>query len=180
MLRQMITWQNGMADDFTVRAAKPEDAEAVLRLTASVRKATYAALIPAGERANFASILAINPENIEKWRHKIVKSTEQPTENIAKVVIKNGKVVGFYGARIKNGLLHIQNLYIDQALQGQGLGGRLLNEGIAANSGLPVELYVLVNNETAVGFYKRHGFRVTGESNKKFYGASRYVMKRHS
>lgn len=163
--------------DFTIRPAQPEDAEAALCLAASVRGATYKTLIPAEQRTDFMGILKVNQGNIEKWRRKIEKSILRPDKNITKVLVKSDKVVGFYGARIQNGLLHIQNLYIDQALQGRGLGGRLLNEGINATPDLAVELYVLAKNKGAIAFYEQNGFRVVGKYDKKFYGAPRYIMK---
>jgi ribosomal protein S18 acetylase RimI-like enzyme len=54
--------------------------------------------------------------------------------------------------------LFLSGLAVDPAFQGRGIGGALLEAGIARDSSLPVVL--LTNSERNVGFYERRGFEV--------------------
>jgi len=60
----------------------------------------------------------------------------------------------------------IQSVRVIEALQGQGIGSRLLDlcESLVREQKHPqVSLAVAVDNEGAKRLYERHGFRVTGE-----------------
>jgi ribosomal protein S18 acetylase RimI-like enzyme len=54
--------------------------------------------------------------------------------------------------------LFLSGLAVDPVLQGRGIGGALLDAGVARDPRLPVVL--LTNSERNVGFYERHGFEV--------------------
>ena len=90
--------------------------------------------------------------------------------------IKNTYV---YDDGIVRGLLmvrgdEIEKLYVEPALQSQGVGAALLEYAV---SKLGAQwLWALEKNERALRFYKRHGFVPTGE--RKFEdGTTQYLVK---
>ena len=68
------------------------------------------------------------------------------------VALCKGAVVGFMGMTD----LHIDSLFIDPDLTGQGLGRQFIAR--ARRKGRPITVDVNEQNEGAVGFYKRVGF----------------------
>lgn len=74
------------------------------------------------------------------------------------VAERRGEPVGFAGTA--DGKLEM--LFVDAACRGQGIGGALLEHAIAEHGVSAVD--VNEQNEQAVGFYARAGFRVTGRS----------------
>ena len=63
-----------------------------------------------------------------------------------------------------NGSL-IEDLYVLPEKQKQGNGTKLLQFAIEKCVGIPT-LWILENNRNALGFYEKHGFRLTGRSNR--------------
>jgi len=72
-------------------------------------------------------------------------------------VYDDGVVKGF--VRVNGD--QIEKLFIEPALQGQGIGAQLL-EFAAVQKGARW-LWALEKNVRAIAFYKKHGFRTTGE-----------------
>ncbi|MBM3946403.1 MAG: GNAT family N-acetyltransferase, partial [SAR202 cluster bacterium] len=78
---------------------------------------------------------------------------------------------------------HLYSIVIDPALQGRGLGGRLLAaaEGAVARRGArTVALETRVDNAAAIALYERRGYRRTGLL-RRFYadGADALQMRKH-
>lgn len=55
----------------------------------------------------------------------------------------------------------IKKLFVEPALQGRSIGGKLLDHAVAALEAR--FLWALEKNEKAIAFYERHGFRPTGD-----------------
>lgn len=72
-------------------------------------------------------------------------------------VYDDGLVKGFI--RIKD--KEVEKLFVEPVLQGNAIGAELLSYAIE-EMGVNF-LWALEKNERAISFYKRHGFRVTGE-----------------
>jgi ribosomal protein S18 acetylase RimI-like enzyme len=64
-----------------------------------------------------------------------------------------GTIVGFIAVSGE----WVEQLYLDPAWTGRGIGGQLLGHATAARS--VVKLYCFQNNTSARRFYERHGFR---------------------
>lgn len=84
-----------------------------------------------------------------------------------------------YDDGIVKGLVHIENdeiceLYVDHFFQSQGVGGRLID--FAVHEHAARKLWVLEKNPRAIAFYRRHGFRCTGER-KQNPGTSEFLAK---
>ena len=84
-----------------------------------------------------------------------------------------------YDDGVVKGFLHyggdeVRRLYVEPALQGQGIGAALLEYAIRE---LHVSrLWALEKNERAIAFYARHGFRPNGER-KLEEGTDEYLIR---
>lgn len=77
------------------------------------------------------------------------------------------------------GLIHIEGknvkeLYVDTFFQGEGIGGELIDFAIKEFEA--DNLWVLEKNSTAIEFYQKHGFVLTGER-KLEKGTTEYIVK---
>lgn len=77
------------------------------------------------------------------------------------------------------GLIHIEGknvkeLYVDTFFQGEGIGGELIDFAIKEFEA--DNLWVLEKNSTAIEFYQKHGFVLTGER-KLEKGTPEYIVK---
>nr|WP_246674602.1 GNAT family N-acetyltransferase [Mesorhizobium sp. B4-1-3] len=92
------------------------------------------------------------------------------------VAIADGRIVGF----IAIGGEWVEQLYLDPAWTGQGIGSRLLAQ---ATTGMPVvKLHCFQANTGARRFYERHGFRAEafgdGSTNEEGLPDVLYVLRR--
>ncbi len=84
-----------------------------------------------------------------------------------------------YDDGIVKGLIHIEGneiveLYVDHFFQGQGIGTALIEYAIEQ---FPITcLWVIEKNIDAIGFYKAHGFHLTG-TKKIEEGTAEYIVK---
>ena len=83
-----------------------------------------------------------------------------------------------YDDEFVKGMIHvdeerIQELYVDFFFENQGIGGKLLD--FACQKGGRY-LWVLEKNESAIRFYERHHFRLTGEKQPEE-GTEEYIVK---
>jgi len=132
----------------TIRPARPEDSEAILRVhSASVRETC-------GPR--------YAPEVIESWcRVKSAEDYERDMTSPGQIVLiaeVDGEAIGF--ARLDIASVEIAALYVDPRGQGSGVGRALLErmEQTCIDRQLgSVNLNATLN---AVGFYERMGFEV--------------------
>jgi putative acetyltransferase len=65
---------------------------------------------------------------------------------------------------------HIENLYIDPAAQGRGVGAQLVAAVEARVPARPLTLRCLHANPEARRFYERHGFRVVRDEVIRYHG----------
>lgn len=83
-----------------------------------------------------------------------------------------------YDDEFVKGMIHvdgerIQELYVDSFFENQGIGGKLLD--VACQKGGRY-LWVLEKNESAIRFYEKHYFRMTGERQLEE-GTEEYIIK---
>lgn len=57
---------------------------------------------------------------------------------------------------------HMEVLFVDPAFHGQGIGAALLRHGLSLHPAMTTD--VNEQNDQAIGFYERMGFRRTGRS----------------
>jgi len=143
-----------------LRAARPDDLDAVATLFLACWRVSYAGVLPdavvalfdeAGARALWqralesplpgsSGIVAEGPDGVAG----IIRLGTDPDEPVAG---------------------HVFSLYVDPAAQGLGIGGRLLREAMRQfhDAGrTEATLWVFAANAAARGFYARHGFLPDG------------------
>ena len=84
-----------------------------------------------------------------------------------------------YDDGIVKGLIHIEDgeiceLYVDHFFQREGVGAKLIE--FAVNEHTARSLWVLEKNHRAIAFYRRHGFKSSGER-KLQPGTPEYITK---
>ena len=93
-------------------------------------------------------------------------------ENKVTVVLDSGRIVGVLVAWIEDEAVYVDNIAIDPASQGAGIGCELLDVAaeFAKTAGLGrVWLYTNALMQNNIGYYERRGFVVTGRRLDKGY-----------
>ncbi len=107
-------------------------------------------------RLNFYPIFRYDPFYFEELQVPTRMEYYRPLLN-ALWVYDDGVVKGFFHAEGRE----LKKLFVEPVLQGQAIGAALLEHAVSA---LQVShLWALEKNTRAIAFYKRHGFRVTGQ-----------------
>ena len=79
----------------------------------------------------------------------------------------DGQMAGILQADHKNGIFWLGHLVVDPTFRGKGVAQKLLkyylNEGVIAKCN-QFQLWVIKDNEAAVGLYKKHGFNYLNKS----------------
>ena len=87
-----------------------------------------------------------------------------------RIVTLEGKDIGWIQTQIDDRTVNLCQFYIAPEIQRRGIGGVVLKQLLAEarKRGKDVTLSVMKGNR-ALGFYRRHGFRVTHEDRYKFH-----------
>lgn len=87
-------------------------------------------------------------------------------------IFRDSQKVGYYRFHPVDEKMELDDTYIFQPYQNQGIGSEVIRKCIA-EAGSPIFLYVFIQNTKAVSLYKKLGFQIT-ETIK----GSRYIMER--
>lgn len=101
-------------------------------------------------------------EGIVQWREFIAAENRQPDLLFCRVVRSGTEIVGVLCGR-RGEVVTLGPMYLLNHVQGQGLGARLMTEFLSWAGAAPICLWVTDYNDSAVRFYQRHGFMITGE-----------------
>lgn len=146
-----------------VRAALPEDLPAVALVRALTWQAAYAGMVDDAELRTLA-----DPDAVAAWAER-ARTMAGTTYAVAEL---DGEVVGFAAYGAERGEVpspwrgEVYALYVLPQHWRSGAGSALMHgvlDELAENGFDHVTLWVLVGNERAIGFYRRHGFHETGE-----------------
>ncbi|MEP0520886.1 MAG: GNAT family N-acetyltransferase [Hyphomicrobiales bacterium] len=102
------------------------------------------------------SLEAVGRFDPDRARARFLKSFEPEATTR---ILKAGRLVGFFALKRKSDYLLLDHLYIDDDLQGIGLGSQVMKlaKAQANEASLPIELCAL-KGSAANGFYEGHGF----------------------
>jgi ribosomal protein S18 acetylase RimI-like enzyme len=113
----------------------------------------------------------IHPHPLSRWRKRL-----RAFHRKARVVVaKRNRRICAVMIYFPNGF--IDQLWIDPACQGQGLGTKLIQYA-ERKTGQPAHLYCWVINRPALEFYKRKGFVICGRKKHPYFPSNLYVMKK--
>ena len=146
-----------MSDDYLLRQARPDDAEAIAALHAESWRSAYQGLVPdefLGDR--------LDVERLQAWRDRF--SAEDASRRIILLAVSGELLIGFTcvlaDAEPSHGPL-LDNLHVKPAWRGRGIGARLLRESRdwvrRAAPGQPMHLWVIEGNVDARAFYRSQG-----------------------
>jgi ribosomal protein S18 acetylase RimI-like enzyme len=152
----------------TVRAATPDDAEAIADVQIRGWQWAYDGLMPADR---LAGLEVTRPERIGRWRR--ILTDLDPCAFVA--LDAEGRVVGFVIAstyredqdesRPVDGVGEVHAIYVYREVAGMGAGRALMDAAVNSltDRGLnPIRLWVLEANTRARRFYERYGFALDG------------------
>lgn len=106
-----------------------------------------------------------NPHAIKKEYKKLVLEELKENPDLSFVAIIGEKVVGYVLADIHNGEAVLEDIAISEKLQGRGIGKRLLDKELMALKHKKVKTVraeVHYKCASAIPFYYKHNFRITG------------------
>ncbi|MFZ3470357.1 GNAT family N-acetyltransferase [Streptomyces sp. 4.24] len=150
--------------DHQIELPQPDDAAPVGRMQLRAWLQTYpnevAGIDEAWIREHRGSAATV--EGIAQWREFIEKAVRQPDLFFCRVVRSGAEVVGVLCGR-RDEVVTLGPMYLLNEAQGQGVGGRLMDEFLAWAEDAPMYLWVTGYNARAIRFYERYGFRTTGE-----------------
>lgn len=114
-------------------------------------------LLEIWHRAVLATHDFLSPEDVETLYCQ-VRDLYLDAVTISVYLLDDRSVAGFIGL----GERHVEMLFVDPQLHGQGIGSRLLDDARARLGDLTVD--VNEQNPAAHDFYRRYGFRDIGRS----------------
>lgn len=140
-----------------IRPATDDDLAAVSALLAETWHATYDGIYG---RERVADITA-------SWHapEALAKGVAKPDHRFL-VAVEGGRIAGTISiGKACGGGVTLDRLYVHPSAQGQGLGRKLLDAGLGAfPADAEVTLEVEPANASAILFYERNGFAVTGRT----------------
>jgi L-phenylalanine/L-methionine N-acetyltransferase len=155
-----------MSEKITVRAALPEDADAIFAI-ASLPKVRH-------------GTLQMPYQSRDVWRERLSKSEEGHHRLVAEV---DGQVLGLAGLHVvvtprRRNVGEI-GMMVHDDFQGQGIGRALLDAMLdLADNWLDlhrIELQVYTDNAPAIHLYESHGFVIEGTHRKFAFRDGEYV-----
>jgi ribosomal protein S18 acetylase RimI-like enzyme len=150
----------------TVRAARPDDAEEIVRINVSGWRTAYVGIVP----DDVLAAMAVT-DRAERYRDRLCQPG--PFENL--VVLERDRVLGYVALGpyrvdqrdviLSNRIGEVVAIYVDPPRWGTGAGRALMDAALLrlAERGFEsVRLWVLANNSQARRFYERAGFAPDG------------------
>lgn len=139
---------------FNVRSAEVSDAQEIASIHVNSWKSAFKGLMP--ER--YINSYTLDQRNTE-WLNVLGSNSEHVI-----VAEKENSLVGFLSFNNKSiDTLELSKLYLCPSIYSKGVGYLLMKqfENSAKASGInQLSLYVLDNNQAAIKFYSKHGFKL--------------------
>lgn len=131
-----------MSNSPSFRRATQSDAEALTQVYLSSRK-------------KFVSFAPIphSDEAVYQWIRNVMIPNNQVT-----LVEQDDKIIGMMALLTEEGMGWIEQLYVHPDFVGCGIGTKLI-ERAKVELASPIRLYTFQQNQDAIRFYERHGFK---------------------
>jgi RimJ/RimL family protein N-acetyltransferase len=144
-----------LPEGVSIRRAEPADAEALAHLHVDVWDDAYTGLMPQGILDDRRAKV---DERVKRWQEILAQT--RPTW----VAVGRDGLIGFAGAgpardNDMDDLPELYALYVRSSYWGTGVGYAMFEQVVGDRAAY---LWVLANNERAIGFYERQGFRLDG------------------
>jgi ribosomal-protein-alanine N-acetyltransferase len=100
----------------------------------------------------------------EKYRKHILDELKE-NPDLSFVAVENGRVVGYVQAEVRNDQAVLEDIAVAKEYQGKGIGKQLLNKELKVlkrKSARTVLAEVHYKCASAIPFYYKHNFRITG------------------
>lgn len=134
-----------------IRHATPADAALLQALQVASWQDAYAGLLPADWlRDRYPALCGAN------WHQALA---EMPP-GVVLLAEDAGRPLGLISVWLRDGAAHVDSLHIMPGMRGQGIGARLLGDGLACLAALGARgarLTIIEGNTGALRFYQRHG-----------------------
>jgi diamine N-acetyltransferase len=149
---------NENVEKVKIRKAKDHEAPEIKELLSIVWDDTYKDIIP----KKIIDEIKSSWHSLQNIRNQIIDKN-----TIFNIAEKNNRIVGILTAIEKDNKYYLNRLYVLPGFQRKGIGKKLLNNLISANSVKEIELEVEEENENGIGFYIKEGFIRIGTIKEK-------------
>jgi GNAT superfamily N-acetyltransferase len=147
-----------------VREATPEDAEAIVSVTAEGWRQGYREIVAPEKLASLP---------IERWRHQVGVGLRRPVDDSFTYVAEiDGEFAGYCyvaapsrEARLDREVAELVAMYVDPGRWREGVGRALMGAVLGRLEDMQygeAVLWTFKENERAIAFYERHGWRRDG------------------
>jgi len=148
-----------------VRRATPDDTDAIVAVTAAGWRTAYRGIVALDRLAELP---------LDRWHHEVHVGLRRPVEDAFSLVAEiDGRFAGycFVAAPSRERELgptvaELVAIYVEPERWGQGAGSALLGAAMDRLAELPYDevfLWTFKENEQAIRFYERHGWRRDGD-----------------
>ena len=162
-----------------VRLARQTDCPAMYAIKIAAHAGSiYQSLIPEESRAKFLRHYTWSPSGEKDFTEYILAKIKDPSV-VVNVIERADQVCGYLVAHqdVVAGHWNIDNVFVDPATQGSGVGSTLLDNFLTPEKSV-CELRVMAGNHVAIGLYQKYGFKITEKEAGFFYGAPLVRMRR--
>jgi GNAT superfamily N-acetyltransferase len=148
-----------------VREATPVDTDAIVAVTAAGWRTAYRDIVAPDKLAELP---------VARWRHEVHVGLRRPVEDAFSYVAEiNGEFAGYCFVAapsrepdLGTNAAELVAIYVEPERWGQGAGAALMRAAMERLSHLPyneVVLWTFKENEPAIAFYERHGWKADGD-----------------
>lgn len=171
--------------EFTIRPAEILDARPINILVAYARGNAYMnPEIDLDEEWRTALIAGmLQNDSVQRSADNIRAAQEEPGLHLYLVAEDEQGIAGTLHAEKQDVAYELDSLFVASDRRSQGLGSKLMGayfEWTTKAEALPTELDVVIFNEGAIRFYRRHGFEIVESSETEYEGVPKITMRREA
>lgn len=147
-----------MLNEIHIREIKKEEIEKILIIKDEVRFNTYSKFL-----ANLTKEDILYKDSYNERKEKIWNKINHESTYIYIAVVLD-EIAGYIKFSIKDSTAELQDLFVLDKFQGKGIESLLMNRMVEIleqkEEVFLIKIHVLKDNESALNFYKKHGFNI--------------------